>query len=418
MMLSSKKEIKKILDTIDKLEDYIEDQNGHLNIENNIEKKNYKLIEDKIIELAQKIEDQRNKDMKVFGELMLICEKVSDGFTEDRITQTTTDHKINYIAKTVNNMTLKLDTSLNKTFEVLNEYKEQDFRKKVDIDFFRGGKLQELLKVINSLQEGIINRTKSNFTFGNRLLSEAQNLQKNSNELLRSSENQVEELNNTVKSIEKITQNIKDNSKNTSQMQGYANELKSSSRHSMKLIQKTNSTMKDIDETTIKVTEAIEMISQIAFQTNILSLNAAVEAATAGESGKGFAVVAQEVRNLASRSAEAANTIGSLMNELQEKTNEGAAASENTIDEYDKLNGIIDNTFELISNVVSSTDEQKSLINDINQNIGIIEKSTIENSNIANNVQNSSNQNLDIATQLVESTKNIQFEGKEELSTI
>ena len=416
-MLSNKKEINKILNTIDLLEEYIEDQNGHLQIENTVEKKSYRQIEDKIIELACKIEEQRNRDMKVFGELMLICEKVSDGFTEDRITQTTTDHKINYIAKTVNNMTEKLDISLNKTFEVLNEYKEQDFRKKIDTSFFRGGKLQELLIVINSLQDGIVERTKNNFSFGNQLLKEANDLQNNSEELLLSSQRQVNELNSTVESIEKITHNINGNTQITSRMQTYANELKSSSRHSMELIEQTNHAMKTIDETTNKVTEAIDMISQIAFQTNILSLNAAVEAATAGEAGKGFAVVAQEVRNLASRSAEAANTIGNLMNELKGKTNDGANASLNTMNEYEKLNQNIDNTFELINNVVSSTNEQQNLINDINHNINIIERSTRENSTIAHNVQNSSRQNLQIAMQLVESTKNIQFEGKEELSS-
>jgi methyl-accepting chemotaxis protein len=71
--------------------------------------------------------------------------------------------------------------------------------------------------------------------------------------------------------------------------------------------------MTQIDEQVTSISEAIIVIDQIAFQTNILSLNAAVEAATAGEAGKGFAVVAGEVRNLANRSAEAAKEIKDLV---------------------------------------------------------------------------------------------------------
>ncbi|MFW2579947.1 methyl-accepting chemotaxis protein, partial [Aliarcobacter butzleri] len=69
------------------------------------------------------------------------------------------------------------------------------------------------------------------------------------------------------------------------------------------------------------INEAIGVIDNIAFQTNILSLNAAVEAATAGEAGKGFAVVAGEVRNLASRSAEAAREIKTIVENATSKAN-------------------------------------------------------------------------------------------------
>jgi methyl-accepting chemotaxis protein len=81
--------------------------------------------------------------------------------------------------------------------------------------------------------------------------------------------------------------------------------------------------MDEINSEVQAINEAISFIDQIAFQTNILSLNAAVEAATAGEAGKGFAVVAQEVRNLAGRSAEAANEIKRLVENAATKANQG-----------------------------------------------------------------------------------------------
>ncbi|MFW2608565.1 methyl-accepting chemotaxis protein, partial [Aliarcobacter butzleri] len=86
------------------------------------------------------------------------------------------------------------------------------------------------------------------------------------------------------------------------------------------------------------INEAIGVIDNIAFQTNILSLNAAVEAATAGEAGKGFAVVAGEVRNLASRSAEAAKEIKAIVENATSKANQGKSIATNMIEGYKELN--------------------------------------------------------------------------------
>ena len=79
-----------------------------------------------------------------------------------------------------------------------------------------------------------------------------------------------------------------------------------------------NVAVNQLTEKTLNISEAVTVIDQISFQTNILSLNAAVEAATAGEAGKGFAVVAQEVRNLATRSAESAKDITQAVNSIKE----------------------------------------------------------------------------------------------------
>jgi len=82
--------------------------------------------------------------------------------------------------------------------------------------------------------------------------------------------------------------------------------------------QTINTVVSELNTKASNIADSVVTIDQISFQTNILSLNAAVEAATAGEAGKGFAVVAQEVRNLATRSAEAAKEISAVVSSIQE----------------------------------------------------------------------------------------------------
>ncbi|MGP2656489.1 methyl-accepting chemotaxis protein [Malaciobacter sp. WC5094] len=93
-------------------------------------------------------------------------------------------------------------------------------------------------------------------------------------------------------------------------------------------IQKENDIVNSLVSKSKDIAEVITLIQEIAFQTNILSLNAAVEAATAGEAGKGFAVVAQEVRNLASRSADAATQIKDVVDSIQSDTAKIKSSSE------------------------------------------------------------------------------------------
>ncbi|MEA3354409.1 MAG: methyl-accepting chemotaxis protein [Campylobacterota bacterium] len=108
-----------------------------------------------------------------------------------------------------------------------------------------------------------------------------------------------------------------------------------------------NSVITELNSKASAISDAVVTIDQISFQTNILSLNAAVEAATAGEAGKGFAVVAQEVRNLASRSAESAKQITEVVNSIQESV-------KLTNDRFNNMTKAIDKVSEETSNYSSS----------------------------------------------------------------
>ncbi|GAB1467117.1 hypothetical protein MASR2M54_26170 [Aliarcobacter cryaerophilus] len=141
----------------------------------------------------------------------------------------------------------------------------------------------------------------------------------NVDKLNNSSNDAAARLEETAAALEEVTSSIVNSNNKISEMSNIAKDVTNAASLGQELANKTVLSMDEINVQVNLVNDAISVIDQIAFQTNILSLNAAVEAATAGEAGKGFAVVAQEVRNLASRSAEAAKEIKNIVESATSK---------------------------------------------------------------------------------------------------
>ena len=323
--------------------------------------------------------------------------------------------EINEILQTVSVAQSK-DQFIQKMLLTLNSYTKGDYRPSIDMEGMQEDIIQ-LAQGINALGASLSELSSVNYKNGLHLQRGSQVLSKNVSILNSATNSQAAALEETAAALEEITASMTQSNQNTIKMSSYANDLIVSAKEGEQLANKTTISMDAINEETKSIEEAITVIDQIAFQTNILSLNAAVEAATAGEAGKGFAVVAQEVRNLANRSAEAAKEIKILVESASTKANEGKEVSGEMIEGYSQLNERINLTIEILEDVASASKEQESGIIQINDAISDLDKNTQENADIARQTDEISKESSQIAQKIVQDADK-EFHGKEDIRIV
>ncbi|MEA3498437.1 MAG: methyl-accepting chemotaxis protein [Campylobacterota bacterium] len=364
----------------------------------------------------QTIEDGIKGDMLLVEESKNVLKRVSDGWCSATISTSSNNHALNDLKDTINSMIDSMKRRFEKMQKLLGEYSKQDYRNSLVLDCVeKGGVFDTLIKDINNLQKTITVMLVENKTNGITLDESSSDLLENVNLLNKNSSESAAALEETAAALEEITSNIVSNTTTVVNMSQYAKKVTESANDGEKLAAQTTKAMDEIDKEVTAINDAIGVIDQIAFQTNILSLNAAVEAATAGEAGKGFAVVAQEVRNLASRSAEAANEIKALVYNATEKANNGKMIADKMISGYHGLNENITKTIDMISDVEMASKEQQIGIEQINDAVTSLDQKTQENANIASATNDIALQTDALAKMVLKSADEKEFEGKDKL---
>ena len=239
-----------------------------------------------------------------------------------------------------------------------------------------------------------LNKSLDNLSNASITMSEDAQTTMNGSELVSSSLTQINQsVSNVTKKVEAMLSSIIDIVDSSSKGKKVALEAQEQSKNTTEAILK-------LDSESQKIGETINIITQIAFQTNILSLNAAVEAATAGEAGKGFAVVAAEVRNLATRSNDAAKQITEAISLIQ-------SLVKNSLDSINKIDSTIEEITNMSTHISDAILEQKTISNEVSHITLQTSKEINEISNTMENVSKSAQSTGNEANQTLEASEEL-----------
>ncbi|MGJ0338072.1 methyl-accepting chemotaxis protein [Aliarcobacter cryaerophilus] len=361
----------------------------------------------------QKTQDLINQDDALIKDVKRVVNEVKAGHLYAKIEKSTINNELEELKSSFNEMLEVTKTNvcsdINKVLSVLDSFSKLDFRVKIDND---NGKVATGINNLSNIINHMLVENKSN---GLTLEESSKMLLFNVNKLNISSNEAAASLEETAAALEEITSNIRNNTESIAKMSQLSNGVTKAVNEGQAMANQTTTAMDEINTQVNLVNEAIGVIDNIAFQTNILSLNAAVEAATAGEAGKGFAVVAQEVRNLATRSAEAAREIKAIVERATVKANEGKEIATNMIEGYKNLNSNISSTMNLISDIENASKEQLLGIEQINDAVNQLDQQTQQNAMVASQSHDIAQSTDEIAKLIVQDANQKEFEGKNEV---
>jgi methyl-accepting chemotaxis protein len=374
-------------------------------------KKDIKLIKikshDEIGNMSQSINDNITKlqsdikkDKSMIKDLIECVKKVEDGELTNRIKNTPSKEELLEVKNFFNQMMIILEKNIGKNINLilnnLQAYSNQNYSQKIDNP---KGKIEVSLNQLSNTISEMLEENSNN----------GENLQEKSNRLFKSIEildsnanDQKDIIEKTTSNLEQLLNSLKRQSDNAKNMQTLSENLTSSAKSGSILAGNTITAMDEINSKVADIDKTIKIIDDIVLQTNILSLNASVEASTAGEAGKGFAVVANEVRTLASKSQDASNMIKEIVKLTQQKAEDGKTIISKMTSGYEELQQNIDQTVKLIQKSIDLTNNQEREIDEISNSTATLTKQADENKTAIENSVTIAKQTNNMAKDLVQ----------------
>jgi len=258
--------------------------------------------------------------------------------------------------------------------------------------------------------------------------SASQETQATAMHLAEASDHQAQQITGASTAINEMAVSIEDVSKNAAESSEVARRSVSTARTGSETvqdtikgmdtireqIQETSKRIKRLGESSQEIGDIVELINDIADQTNILALNAAIQAAMAGEQGRGFAVVADEVQRLAERSSHATKQIEALVKTIQTDTKEavismeqstsnvvsGAKLAEDAGQALSEIEGVSTQLADLINNISETAHQQAGAASNISETMNVIQEITTQTSAGTNETATSIGNLAELANEL------------------
>ncbi len=338
------------------------------------------VVESQMSVAKKQTEYQKEEVQKLIANL----EKLANGNLDISTSIGDADEDTEEIAENFKKINSSLETStkaiksyIDELSDILGKVAEKNLSVEIDREYMGDfvalkDSINHIILQLNNILSEFNASAEQVETGSSQVASSSQNLSQGSSEQAGS----VEEIS---ASITQVAEQTKENAEKAAKANDLSEKAKKDAQDGNKQMEGMLAAMNDIKESSQSISNIIKVIDEIAFQTNILALNAAVEAARAGEHGKGFAVVAEEVRNLAARSAKAAKETTELIDNSNNKVEDGYRIANETAGALEQIVTGIANAVGIVGAIADASNEQANAINEINRGIEQISQVTQSN---------------------------------------